>query len=70
MIPEGWGGKLEYREFPRTNETSLLMRQPTMDAIGKLRAAEQLSFSRRLAPKPTIFYGGMLMMLMMLLLLL
>lgn len=56
VLPEGWGGKLEYREFPRTNETSLLMRQPTLDAIAKLRKAEQLSFNR-LAPKPSIFYG-------------
>lgn len=56
-LPEGWCGKLEHREFVMTKETSLMMRQPTLDLIQKLREAEEASFSIRKAPKPSILYG-------------
>lgn len=57
-LPEGWCGKLEHREFVMTKETSLLMRQPTLDLIEKLRQAEAACFSsRRGGPKPSILYG-------------
>lgn len=56
-LPEGWCGKLEHREFLMTKETSLLMRQPTLDLIDKLKEAEAASFSARRAPKPSILYG-------------
>jgi hypothetical protein len=56
-LPEGWCGKLEHREFVMTKETSLLMRQPTLDLIEKIRQAEAACFSSRRGPKPSILYG-------------
>jgi hypothetical protein len=43
-----------------TNETSLLMRNPTLEAVNKLKRSEELSFSKR-GPLPSIFYGGIAM---------
>lgn len=70
FIPEGWGGKIEEREFERTKDTSLLLRYApiiiiffivssaeTLTAIESLSKARELAFTRK-APKSILLHGS------------
>jgi hypothetical protein len=56
-LPEGTGGRLEELEFHTTKGKSMMIREPVLEAIDRLRAAEAVAFAKSKAPLPSIFDG-------------